>query len=66
MAGAAGLFLALVCMAIVGVGLALAITAWRPRPGDDAVFAVAFTAGIAVACGSFLLAALHWLAHLLI
>lgn len=65
MAGAAGLFLALVCMAIVGAGLALAVTAWRPRPGDDVVFAVAFAAGLTVACGCFLLAALHWLAHLL-
>ena len=65
MASAAGLLLALVFIAIVAAGLGLAVTAWRPRPGAAPAFTVAFTAGFAVGSFCFLLAALHWLAHLL-
>jgi hypothetical protein len=61
MAAAAGLLLALVCLAIVALGVALSITAWQPNRGLD----VTFAAGFAVGGGCFVLAALHWLAHLL-
>lgn len=61
MTAVAGLILALVCLAIVAAGLALAVVAWQPRtiPGP------AVTAGAAVAGTCFLLAALHGLANLL-
>ncbi|WP_330339385.1 hypothetical protein [Streptomyces sp. NBC_00557] len=65
MIGAAGFLLALACFAIVSAGLALAVAAWRPRPGDGPAFALAVTAGLAVGALCFLLGALHWLAHLL-
>ncbi|MFJ6667440.1 hypothetical protein [Streptomyces sp. NPDC091383] len=65
MTASAGLLLAFVCMAIVGAGFALAITAWRPRPGDGPAATLAFVAGLAAGSFCFLLGALHWLAHLL-
>lgn len=64
MTAAAGLLLALTCLAIVGAGLALAVTAWRPRP-DSPAATIAVVAGLATGGACFLLAALHWLAHLL-
>ncbi|MET9142423.1 hypothetical protein [Streptomyces sp. NPDC004042] len=65
MIAAVGLLLALVCLAVVAAGFALAVTAWRPRPGGGPAGAVAVTAGLAVGTASLTLAALHWLAHLL-
>ncbi|NED73357.1 hypothetical protein G3I51_13590 [Streptomyces sp. SID9944] len=65
MTAAAGLILALVCIAIVAIGFALAVTACRPRPGDGPAAAVAFTAGLVTGSVCFTLGALHWLAHLL-
>jgi dienelactone hydrolase len=61
MTAAAGLVLALVCLAIVAAGLALAVAAWQPRTLPGPVAAVGFTVG----GGCFLLAATHWLANLL-
>lgn len=62
MTAAAGLLLALVCLAIVALGFALALTAWPTRTHATDV---AFAAGFTVGAGCFLLAALHWLVHLL-
>lgn len=63
MTGAAGLLLALVCLAIVALGLALAVVSWQPK--TRLLPDLPFVAGFTVGAGSFLLAALHWLAHLL-
>lgn len=52
-----GLLLALVCIAIVALGIALSVVSWQPRGSD-----VPFTAGIAVGCGCVVLACLHLLA----
>jgi hypothetical protein len=57
--------MALIFMAIVAAGFALAITAWRPRPGDGPAFTLAFAAGLGAGALCFLVGALHWLAHLL-
>ncbi|MEU8968131.1 hypothetical protein AB0D11_02450 [Streptomyces monashensis] len=65
MTATAGLLLALACLAIVAAGFALALTSWRPRPGDGRAASVAFAAGLATGGISFVLGALHWLAHLL-
>lgn len=66
MTATAGLLLALVCMAIVAAGFALALTAWRPRPGlPDRDFVVGAAAGLTVGALCLLLGALHWLAHVL-
>ncbi|MFJ9037454.1 hypothetical protein ACIRF8_12805 [Streptomyces sp. NPDC102406] len=61
MTAVGGLVFALVCLAIVGAGLGLAVAAWRPGPPASLLL----TAGAAVGGFTFLLAALHWLAHLL-
>lgn len=65
MTAAGGLVLALVCMAIVAAGFALALTAWRPRPGDSPAAVIAFSAGLATGGACLVLGAIHWLAHLL-
>ncbi|WP_225825623.1 hypothetical protein [Streptomyces naphthomycinicus] len=65
MTAAAGLLLALVCLAIVAAGLALAVTAVRPRPDGGPAAALAVAAGLTVGGISLLTGALHWLAHLL-
>lgn len=65
MTAAGGLVLAVVCMAIVAAGFALAVTAWRPRPGDNPAATLAVAAGLATGGACFVLGALHWLAHLL-
>lgn len=57
MTAAAGLLLALVCMAIVAAGFACACIAWRPRP--DGAFTVGLVAGLTVSGACLLLAALH-------
>ncbi|MFD8805588.1 hypothetical protein [Streptomyces sp. NPDC059597] len=65
MASAAGLLLALACLAITAVGLALAIVAWRPQPGSGPAPALLCAAALVGAAGALLLAVLHWIAHLL-
>ncbi|MGW4300405.1 hypothetical protein ACWEHT_11570 [Streptomyces sp. NPDC004646] len=65
MASAAGLLLALVFLAIVAVGLALAIVAWRPEPGSGPAPTILCAAALVTATGAVLLAVLHWIAHLL-
>lgn len=63
MIAAFGLVLAVVCIAIVATGFALAVVSWQPHvrrvPHPAAI--AAFTVG----AGCFLLAALHQLALLL-
>lgn len=61
MTAAAGLILALVCLAIVALGFALSVTAWQPGRRSEAPLAFGFAVG--TCC--FLLTAMHWLAHLL-
>ncbi|WP_394434530.1 hypothetical protein [Streptomyces sp. SGAir0957] len=62
MVAVGGLLLALVCLAIVGAGLALAVIAWRPSHPAQLL---AVSGAAAVGAFAFLLAALHWLANLL-
>ncbi|MFD6024538.1 hypothetical protein [Streptomyces griseoluteus] len=65
MIATAGLLLALVCLAIVGAGLALVVTSWQPRPGHGPAATLAVAAGLCAAGLAVVLAAAHWLAHLL-
>ncbi len=62
--GGLGLVLALVCLAIVAVGFALACVAWRPRPDGPAV-TVAIVGTLAAGGFCLLLAAVHTLADFL-
>ncbi|WP_314411389.1 hypothetical protein [Streptomyces sp. DSM 40484] len=64
MTGAAGLLLALVCLAIVATGVAAACVAWRPRPAGPAV-TFAIVGGLAAGGLCLILAAVHTLADLL-
>lgn len=65
MTAAAGLLLALTCLAIVAAGLGLAITAWQPRTDMSTATTWALTATITIGGSSLLLTALHWLTRLL-
>lgn len=58
MTAAAGLALAVVCIAIVAVGFALALTAWQPRARYAAQLAMC-AAGLLVGGACLALAALH-------
>jgi len=60
MTAAAGLLLALSCIAIVAIGFGLAVTAWPPA---RRIPELAVVAGLTVGAGCLTLAALHWLAH---
>ena len=59
MLAAAGLLVALTCLAIVALAFALAVTSWRP----GAIPSLAATAGFSVGAAAFLITAAHWLAH---
>lgn len=61
---AAGLLLALVCMAIVATGLGLAAAAWRPGPLPAATV-VALATGLVVGAAGLVGAAVHQLAAVL-
>ncbi|MGW3110535.1 hypothetical protein [Streptomyces sp. NPDC001091] len=65
MTSAAGLLLALVCIAIVGAGLALVVSSWQPRPGPCTAATLATAAILCAGVLALFLAAAHWLAHLL-
>lgn len=65
MTAAAGLLLAFACLAIVGTGLALAVTAWRPGTAASPAAACAIAASLTIGGGTLLLTALHWLTRLL-
>ncbi|MFE7072691.1 hypothetical protein ACFU96_21675 [Streptomyces sp. NPDC057620] len=58
MIAAAGLLLALICIAILAVGVGFACVAWQPRP-DSVAFTVGLIAGLALGGACLLLAALH-------
>lgn len=64
MEAAAGLLLALACIAIVAAGVAFACLAWQPRPDSPAV-TIAVVTALTAGGGCLLLAGLHALADLL-
>ncbi|MFF3310500.1 hypothetical protein [Streptomyces sp. NPDC002952] len=61
MTAAAGLLLALVCLAIVGAGLGLAVATWRPSAAPTALF----IAGVGVGATALVATAVHQLATVL-
>lgn len=65
MTAVAGLLLALICIAIVAAGLALAVTSWQPSSPPTASFLTGLFTGLGCLGLAVLLTALHWIAQAL-